>query len=225
MLTQLDSILDFENSLIKYVIEDYDNYWTFLKDLKGLIIQLGSQLDKEQYIELKPNVWVSKTASIHPSAFINPPCIIGNNTEIRVNAFIRGSVIIGDNCVVGNSSEIKNSVLFNEAKVPHFNYVGDSILGYKAHLGAGAITSNVKSDNSFITVKLGGNAYETHMRKIGSIVGDNVEVGCNAVLTPGTVIGRNTNIYPLTMVRGEIEKDRIVKSSDNIVQKVKSKKL
>lgn len=223
MFIQLDSILDFENSLIKYVVEDYDNYWTFLKDLKSVIIKTGFRLDKHRYFELKPNVWVSKTASIHSSAVINPPCIIGNNTEIRVNAVIRGNVIIGDNCIVGNSSEIKNSVLFNEAKVPHFNYIGDSILGYKAHFGAGAITSNVKSDNSFVQVKLGGKTHETGMRKIGAIVGDNVEVGCNAVLTPGTVIGRNTNIYPLILVRGEIEEDKIVKSSDNIVHKIKRK--
>ena len=225
MLMQLDNILDFENSLIKDYIIEYENYWTFLRDLKSIIIKIGSNLDKQQYLEVKPNIWVSKTASVHPSAEINPPCIIGAYTEIRVNAFIRGSVIIGDYCVVGNSSEIKNSILFNEAKVPHFNYVGDSIMGYKAHLGAGAITSNVKSDSSYIKIKLGGKNYETNMKKIGSIIGDNVEVGCNAVLSPGTIIGRNTNIYPLTMVRGEIEEDKIVKSQDNIVGKIKRKVL
>lgn len=225
MKERLQNILDFERSIISDYSENFDNYWDFLRNLKDIVILIGKNLDKEKYKEVYPNVWISKTAIVDKTARIIGPCIIDDDSEIRVNAYIRGNVIIGKGCVVGNSSEVKNSVLFDEAKIPHFNYVGDSILGYRAHFGAGALTSNVKSDSSFVKVTLNGNVYETNMKKVGSVVGDNVEVGCNAVLTPGVVIGNNSNIYPLVMVRGEIEENKIVKSMDNIVTKREGKTL
>lgn len=225
MKEQLKEILDFEKSIINNYCEGFNNYWEILKNLNKLIIVIGECLDKTKYDEVKPNVWISKSANIDSTARINGPCIIGDNAEVRVNAFIRGSVIIGKGCVVGNSSEIKNSILFDEAKAPHFNYIGDSILGYKAHFGAGALTSNVKSDESLVKVILNGNKYDTNMKKVGSVVGDNVEIGCNAVLTPGVIIGKNSTIYPLTMVRGEIESNKIVKSTNEIVTKEKGKVL
>lgn len=223
MRRQLENIVSFNKSIINDYIDDYDNYWEFLRDLKRLIVEIGKNLDHTEYSEISPNIWINKTASVHPSAIINPPCIIGGWTEIRVNAFIRGGVIIGNDCVIGNSSELKNAVLFDCAKVPHFNYIGDSILGYGAHFGAGSLTSNVKSDSTFVKVVLNDKKYETNMKKVGAIVGDNAEIGCNAVLTPGVVIGKNSNVYPLVMVRGEIKEDCIVKSTDNIVVKVKRK--
>ena len=219
MKRQLQKIIDFDKSIISKYCDNYNNYWELLKDLKNIVAVIGNNLDKTKYDEKEPNIWVSKKANIDSTARIIGPCIIDEGSEIRVNAYIRGNVIIGKGCVVGNSSEIKNSILFDSAKIPHFNYVGDSILGYKAHFGAGSITSNVKSDESLIKVTIGGNKYDTNMKKIGSIVGDNVEVGCNAVLTPGTIIGRNTTIYPLTMVRGEIKSNNIVKSMNEIVDK------
>ena len=219
MKEQLSNIIDFEKSIINCYCDNYDNYWEILKDLKNIIPIIGNNLNKTEYYEKEPNIWISKNAKIDPTAHIIAPCIIDEGSEIRVNAYIRGNVIIGKGCVVGNSSEIKNSILFDESKVPHFNYVGDSILGYKAHFGAGSITSNVKSDESFVSVTINGNSYNTNMKKIGSIVGDNSEIGCNAVLTPGVIIGRNTTIYPLTMVRGEINSNKIVKSMNEIVDK------
>lgn len=219
MKEQLQEILDFERSIISDYSELFDNYWDFLNNLKKIIMVIGTSLDEEQYDEVSPNVWISKKAIVHKTATIIGPCIIDDYAEIRVNAFIRGSVIIGKSCVVGNSSEIKNSILFDETKIPHFNYIGDSILGYRAHFGAGSLTSNVKSDESNVSVTINDIKYNTNMKKVGSIVGDNVEIGCNAVLTPGVVIGRNSTIYPLTMVRGEIGSNKIVKSMDEIVAK------
>lgn len=225
MKEQLQSILDFEKSIINEYSNVFDNYWDFIKNLNKIIISLGKNLDKEQYDEISPNIWISKKAIVHNTATIIAPCIIDDYAEIRVNAFIRGNAIVGKKCVVGNSSEIKNAVLFDEAKIPHFNYIGDSILGNKAHFGAGAITSNVKSDSSEVVVTLNGIKYNTNMKKVGSIVGDNVEIGCNAVLTPGVVIGRDSSVYPLTMVRGEIASNKIVKSTYEIVSKNKTKVL
>lgn len=219
MKEQLKDILDFNKSIINVYCNYYTNYWELLKDLKNIIINIGNNLDKNKYDEVEHNVWISKTAKVDNTARIIGPCIIDDDCEIRVNAFIRGNVIIGKECVVGNSSEIKNAILFDEAKIPHFNYIGDSILGYKSHFGAGSLTSNVKSDESFVKVTINGKRYDTNMKKIGSIVGDNVEIGCNAVLTPGTIIGRNSTIYPLTMVRGEIGSNKIVKSTNKIVDK------
>ena len=219
MYEQLQNILNFNKSIINVYCNDYNNYWEFIKDLKNIIINIGNNLDKTKYDEVEPNIWISKTAKVDNTARIMGPCIIDDDSEIKVNSFIRGNVIIGKGCVVGNSSEIKNSVLFDEAKIPHFNYIGDSILGYKAHFGAGSLTSNVKSDESFVNVTLNENKYHTDMKKIGAVVGDYVEIGCNAVLTPGAIIGRNSTIYPLTMVRGEISSNKIVKSANEIVEK------
>ena len=219
MKEQLQDILDFNKSNINDYCNSYKNYWEFLKDLKNIIIDIGNNLDKNKYDEVDSNIWISKTANVDNTARIVGPCIIDDYCEIRVNAFIRGNVIIGKKCVVGNSSEVKNSVLFDESRIPHFNYIGDSILGYKSHFGAGSLTGNIKSDESFVNVIFNGNKYNTNMKKLGSIVGDNVEIGCNAVLTPGTIVGRNSTIYPLTMVRGEIGSNKIVKSMNEIVDK------
>ena len=165
------------------------------------------------------NVWISKSAKIHKNAEICGPAIIGPNTELRIGAYIRGNVIIGENCVIGNSCEIKNSIIFNNAQVPHFNYIGDSILGYKAHTGAGAITSNVKSDKTLVKVFCCGEVIETGLKKFGAMIGDCAEIGCNSVLNPGTIIGRNSNVYPLSSVRGYVPPNSIFKSKDDIVLK------
>ncbi len=193
--------------------------WQALPHIRDFIISFGKSLDEREYELLGENIWVHKSAKIAPTAYIGAPCIIGENTEVRHCAFIRGSALIGKGCVVGNSTEIKNAILFDNVQVPHYNYVGDSILGYKAHLGAGAVTSNVKSDKSLVTLRSGNEKCETGLKKFGAIVGDFVEVGCNSVLNPGTVIGRNTNIYPLSFVRGEIPAGSIFKSAENIVAK------
>ncbi|MBR3816634.1 MAG: UDP-N-acetylglucosamine pyrophosphorylase [Clostridia bacterium] len=193
--------------------------WQALPHIRDFIISFGKSLDEREYELLGENIWVHKSAKIAPTAHIGAPCIIGENTEVRHCAFIRGSALIGKGCVVGNSTEIKNAILFDNVQVPHYNYVGDSILGYKAHLGAGAVTSNVKSDKSLVTLRSGNEKCETGLKKFGAIVGDFVEVGCNSVLNPGTVIGRNTNIYPLSFVRGEIPAGSIFKSAENIVAK------
>ena len=167
-----------------------------------------------------PNVWIGNNVDIAPSATITGPCIIDDNTQIRHCAYIRGNVIIGKNCVIGNSTELKSSIIFDNADIPHFNYVGNSILGYKSHLGAGVIISNLKSDKSDIKITINDKTYNTKQRKFGAIVGDYVEVGCNSVLTPGTIIGSNTTIYPLTMIRGEIKSNKIVKDNKNIIDKI-----
>ena len=192
--------------------------WQALKGIKDLILTLGPSLG-EDYTETAPTVWVHKTAKVAPTAFLGAPCIIGANTEVRHCAFIRGSALVGENCVVGNSVELKNVILFDKVQVPHYNYVGDSILGYKAHMGAGSITSNVKSDKSLVAVKTGDGKIETGIKKFGAMLGDRVEVGCNSVLNPGTVIGRSTNIYPLSSVRGVVPANSIWKTGGLIVEK------
>ena len=193
--------------------------WEALGGIKQFILGLGARLDKSEYNQISENVWVHKSAKIAPSAYIGAPCIIGENTEVRHCAFIRGSALIGKCCVVGNSAELKNVILFDNVQVPHYNYVGDSILGYKAHMGAGSITSNVKSDKTNVTVKGEGVEIATGLKKFGAMLGDFVEIGCNSVLNPGTVIGRNTNVYPLSCVRGVIPADSIYKSGGVIVKK------
>lgn len=205
-------------NLDKTITKDYIlkfGYPEILSNINNII----SSIDKSQYKEIKTGVYVGENVIISDSATIIGPCIIGDNTEIRVNAFIRENVIIGKNCVIGNSCELKNSIVFDSCQIPHFNYIGDSILGYKVHFGAGSITSNLKSDNSNVVLKVNNNSLITNKRKVGSIVGDNTEIGCNSVLAPGTVIGSNSVIYPLTFVRGEILANRIVKSMTNIVSK------
>jgi len=193
--------------------------WEVLKKIGDFIIELGNKLPLDEYEKKGENIWIAKDAKVFDSAYINGPCIIDHNTEVRQCAFIRGNAIVGKNCVVGNSTELKNVVIFNNVQVPHYNYVGDSILGYKSHMGAGSITSNVKSDKTLVTVKGDGEEIETGLKKFGAMLGDNVEVGCNSVLNPGTVVGNNTNIYPLSMVRGVIPANSIYKRAGEIAKK------
>ena len=212
-------IFDVTKTLAEPLLAKTEYPWEALPLIKNFILELGPTLPKSVYEEIKPSVWVAKSAVISQSADITGPTIIGENTEVRPSAFIRGSALIGNGCVVGNSTEVKNAIIFDSVQIPHYNYVGDSILGYRSHLGAGAITSNVKSDKSLVTVLVNGEKIETNLKKFGAMVGDFVEVGCNSVLCPGTVIGRNSNIYPLSRVRGFVPEKSIFKSSENIVPK------
>jgi len=206
------------NSIAYNFINNYEYPYEVLPHINDFIIEISKNLD-DNYKQIKENVWVHNSAKVASSASITGPCIIDENAEIRHCAFIRGKAIIGKNSVLGNSCEIKNSILFDNVQVPHFNYIGDSILGYKSHMGAGSITSNIKSDKSNIVIKCNNENIVTDMRKIGAFLGDYVEVGCNSVLNPGTIIGCNSNVYPLTSVRGVIPKNSIVKSMNNIVLK------
>ncbi len=193
--------------------------WEVLPKISEFIKELGKSLNKDEYEEKYENVWIAKSAKVAPTASITGPAIIGKNAEIRHCAFIRGNAIVGENSVVGNSTELKNVVLFNNVQVPHYNYVGDSILGYKSHMGAGSITSNVKSDKKLVVVKDGDKLYETGLKKFGCMIGDNVEVGCGSVLNPGSVICKNTNIYPLSSVRGVVAENSIYKNQGEIANK------
>ena len=215
-----ENLLDLSKTIAKDLFIGLEYPWQAIPKIKDFILNLGPKLPKEEYEEISESVWISKDAKISNTSSIIGPTIIGKGAEIRHCAFIRGSVIVGEDCVVGNSTELKNAVLFNNVQVPHFNYVGDSILGYKAHLGAGSIISNVKSDKSNVKVNFNGSKIETNLRKFGAIIADNVEIGCNAVLNPGTIISRNSNIYPTSMVRGFIEENVIFKSQNNIVKKI-----
>lgn len=196
-----------------------DYPWEVLGKISDFIINLGNSLDSSRYENRGENIWIAKSAKVAPTACLNGPLIIDEEAEIRHCAFIRGSAIVGKGAVVGNSTELKNVVIFNSVQVPHYNYVGDSILGYKSHMGAGSITSNVKSDKTLVTVKNGSEVIETGLKKFGAMIGDYVEVGCNSVLNPGTVVGRHTNIYPLSMVRGVIPSNSIYKNKNEIVEK------
>lgn len=200
-------------------LRQYTYPWEALKGIKDEIIRLGEGLDKAEYNEIAPQVWVHVTATVAPTAFLGAPCIIGAKTEVRHCAFVRGSALVGEGCVVGNSVELKNVILFDDVQVPHYNYVGDSILGYKSHMGAGSITSNVKSDKTLVTVRGADEAIETGLKKMGAMLGDLVEVGCNSVLNPGTVIGRESNVYPLSSVRGVVPAHSIWKSGGVVVSK------
>ena len=211
-------LYDLRKTLAGEYLEGFEYPWQALAGIKNLILTLGPALG-EEYTERDPQVWVHKTAKIAPTAFLGAPCIIGAETEVRHCAFIRGSALVGEKCVVGNSVELKNVILFNGVQVPHFNYVGDSILGYKAHMGAGAVTSNVKSDKTLVVVKNGEEKIETGLKKFGAMLGDHVEVGCNSVLNPGTVVGKNSNIYPTSCVRGVVPADSIWKTGGVIVNK------
>lgn len=193
--------------------------WEALDGIKQMILDLGEKLPADEYEQRAEGAWVHKTAKVFPSAYLGAPCIIGPETEVRHCAFIRGSALVGANCVVGNSVELKNVILFDNVQVPHYNYVGDSILGYKSHMGAGSITSNVKSDKSLVTIHNGGERIETGRKKIGAILGDYVEVGCNSVLNPGTIIGRNSNVYPVSCVRGVVPENSIWKTGGVIISK------
>ena len=215
---KIRNLYDLEHTIAKMYFKKYTYPWEILKEITNIIISIGEKLDKIEYNNPSENVWIHKTAKIFNTAYINGPCIIGKNTEIRHCAFIRGSALIGDNCVVGNSTELKNVILFDNVQVPHYNYVGDSILGYKTHMGAGSITSNVKSDKTNVVIKYNDTKIETNMKKVGAMLADGVEIGCNSVLNPGTIICKNTNVYPLSSIRGVIPQNCIVKQTE-IVEK------
>ena len=211
-------LYDMSHTLAGTYLSGYEYPWQALKGIKELILTLGPTLG-EDYTEVSPTVWVHKTATVAPTAFLGAPCIIGAGTEVRHCAFIRGSALVGENCVVGNSVELKNAILFDNVQVPHFNYVGDSILGYKSHMGAGSVTSNVKSDKTLVVVKNGEEQVPTGQKKFGAMLGDFVEVGCNSVLNPGTVIGPHSNVYPTSCVRGMVPANSIWKTGGIIVAK------
>jgi NDP-sugar pyrophosphorylase family protein len=216
---EISKLLDLSHTLAADYLSRFVYPWEALSGISDCIKQLGASLPRDVYDHPKDNIWIAKNAKISAAAHIGGPCIIGEGAEVRQGAFIRGSAMVGTGAVVGNSCELKNCILFDGVQVPHFNYVGDSILGYKAHMGAGSVTSNVKSDKTPVTLSVRGQRVALGLCKMGAILGDRVEVGCNAVLNPGTVIGRDTSVYPLTAVRGFIPEAHIVKSMDNIVAK------
>ena len=213
------NLFNFDETIAADIFTDIDFPWEVLPKIKDFITGLGESISPDDYDKKGDNVWIAKSAAIAPTATINGPCIIGKDTEVRPGAFIRGNAIVGEKCVVGNSTELKNVVLFNTVQVPHYNYVGDSILGTHSHMGAGSITSNVKSDKTLVVVKDGEEKIETGLKKFGAMLGDYVEVGCGSVLNPGTVIGRNVNIYPLSSVRGVVKANSIYKKQGEIVEK------
>jgi len=217
-MMKTNELYDLTHSLAGNYLSGFDYPWQALSGIKALILSLGETLG-EDFVEVAPKVWVHKTATVAPTAYLGAPCIIGANTEVRHCAFVRGSALVGENCVVGNSVELKNVILFDNVQVPHYNYVGDSILGYKAHMGAGSITSNVKSDKTLVVVKSADEQIPTGLKKFGAMLGDFVEVGCNSVLNPGTVIGRNSNVYPTSCVRGVIPENSIWKTGGVVVTK------
>ena len=213
----IENLYDLSHTLAADYLKGFSYPWEALKGIKDMIISLGSSLGGD-YTEVSAQVWVHKTAKVAPTAYLGAPCIIGPETEVRHCAFIRGSALVGEGCVVGNSVELKNVILFDRVQVPHYNYVGDSILGYKAHMGAGSITSNVKSDKSLVVIH-GEEEIATGIKKVGAMLGDRVEVGCNSVLNPGTVIGRDSNVYPLSCVRGVVPANSIYKTGGVIINK------
>lgn len=218
-LTNQQIFKDMNQTIAKELFEQTTYPWEVLALIGDFILKTGPTLSKEEFDQIGDDVWIAKSATVARTAEINGPAIIGAGTEVRPGAFIRGNALIGENCVVGNSTEIKNDILFNHVQVPHYNYVGDSILGYKSHMGAGSITSNVKSDKTNVVIKHGNEKIETGRKKIGAILGDHVEVGCGTILNPGSIVGANTNIYPLSMIRGYIEENSIYKKAGEIAQK------
>ena len=213
------NLYDLEETMAKSLLEGVTYPWEALPKISDFILELGKTLDKDKYNKIGEDIWIAKTAKVSPTAYITGPAIIGENAEVRHCAFIRGKAIVGENAVVGNSTELKNVILFNKVQVPHYNYVGDSILGYKAHMGAGSITSNVKSDKKLIIVKTKEEKIETGLKKFGAMIGDEVEVGCGTILNPGSVIGKKSNIYPLSSVRGVVPKNSIYINKNEIVEK------
>ena len=216
---RIENMYDLNETIAAEIFEGKAYPWEVLPLIKEFIVKLGNTLDPAEYDKIGEDIWVAKSAKIAPTVALNGPCIIGKDAEVRQCAFIRGSAIVGEGAVVGNSTELKNVILFNKVQVPHYNYVGDSVLGYKSHMGAGSICSNVKSDKKLVVVKDGDEKIETGLKKFGAMLGDHVEVGCGSVLNPGTVIGRNTNIYPLSPVRGCIPADSIYKNAAEIIKK------
>ena len=217
-MNSISELYDLSHTMAKTYLEGFTYPWEALKGIKDMIISLGATLG-EEYTEVSPQVWVHKTATVASTAYLGAPCIIGANTEVRHCAFVRGSALVGENCVVGNSVELKNVILFDNVQTPHYNYVGDSILGYKSHMGAGSITSNVKSDKTLVVIH-GETKMETGQKKVGALLGDFVEIGCNSVLNPSTVIGRNSSVYPLSCVRGVVPANSIYKTGGVIVAKM-----
>ena len=215
----IKELFDLNETIAAKIFDGCVYPWEVLSKIKEFIIELGNTLPEDEYEKKGENIWIAKSANVFPTAYINGPCIIGKDAEVRHCAFIRGNAIVGEGAVVGNSTELKNAVLFNKVQVPHYNYVGDAVLGYKSHMGAGSICSNVKSDKKLVVVKDGDEKIETGLKKFGAMLGDNVEVGCGSVLNPGTVIGRCCNIYPLSSVRGCIPANHIYKSKTEIAEK------
>ncbi len=214
------NLYDLSQTIARELLESVTYPWEALSQINDYILKVGNQLDTEKYDKIGEDVWIAKTARVMPSAYIHGPAIIGENAQIRHCAFIRGKVIVGNDAVVGNSTELKNVILFHKVQVPHYNYVGDSILGYQAHMGAGSITSNVKSDKKLIVAKNGKEQIQTGLKKFGAMIGDKVEIGCNSVLNPGTVVGKNSDVYPLSSVRGVIPPNSIYKNQNEIVHKI-----
>lgn len=215
----VNELYDLNETIAKDIFDDVTYPWEVLPKIGDFIVELGKTLSKEEYDQVEENVWIAKSANVFPSAYIHGPAIIGKDAEVRHCAFIRGNAIVGEGAVVGNSTELKNVILFNKVQVPHYNYVGDSVLGYKAHMGAGSITSNVKSDKKLVVVKTPEGGIETGRKKFGAMLGDEVEVGCGTVLNPGSVVGRHTNIYPLSSVRGYVPAGSIYKRQGEVVDK------
>lgn len=216
---KITNLYNLDETIAKELLSRYTYPWEVLPHISEYILELGNKLPEAEYNKIGEDVWIHKTAKVFDSAYIHGPTIICKNAEVRHCAFIRGNAIVGEDAVVGNSTELKNVILFNKVQVPHYNYVGDSILGYKSHLGAGAITSNVKSDKKLVIIKDEVAKIETGLKKVGAMIGDNVEVGCGSVLNPGTIIGRNTNIYPLSSVRGVVPENSIYKCKAEVVNK------
>lgn len=218
-MLKIENLLDLEQTISKKYLEQFQYPWEALEGIGVYIVELGNTLNQEEYKQIDTEIWIHNTAQIAPTAHISGPCIIGPHTQVRHCAFIRGNALIGEHCVVGNSVELKNVILFNCVQVPHYNYVGDSILGYYAHMGASSLTSNVKADKSLVEIKDKIHVYKTNRKKVGAILGDYTEIGCGSILNPGTIIGRNTNVYPLVSVRGVIGENSIVKSNEVVIKK------
>lgn len=218
-MLKITDLYDLDHTIAADYLRGFEYPWEALAGIGDLILSLGQKLPAEEYDHPAEDVWIAKDAEVFPSAYIKGPCIVGHKTEVRQCAFIRGNALVGENCVVGNSTELKNVILFDNVQVPHYNYVGDSVLGYKSHMGAGSITSNVKSDKTLVVVKNGAEAVETGRKKVGAMLGDFVEVGCNSVLNPGTVIGRHSQVYPVSCVRGVIPANSIFKDKEHIITK------
>lgn len=222
MKTQLftEALLDLSQTVAKDLFQEVEYPWEVLAKLSSFILELGPRLPEEEYEKRGENIWVAKSAKVAPSAYLGGPLIICSGAEIRHCAFIRSSTIVGEGAVVGNSTELKNALLFNKVQTPHYNYVGDSVLGYRSHMGAGSITSNVKSDKTLVTVCIDGTRIETGLKKFGAVLGDYAEIGCSTVLNPGSVVGRSSNIYPLSMVRGYVPENSIYKRRGEVVEKL-----